>query len=684
MKRVLVLVALVAGATAAPARADTLAPGCAPGRPAVAHHAGGKVVADAPAPVPCTTQTGYYTGETGIAVTPGGTLWFSAADWEWALARTRDLGAHWERFGVPGPQAYPGCGAAVSGVSQCDTSESGKNNTVADAFLHVDRDTGRTFWTKTYGYALCSSLNYGDENGTWGATPSAGCPGGDYEKVAAGPPPAGGEKPTGYANVVYLCTNGPAPTFVVGPARVCFKSLDGGATFANAGVPAVPSPQAPGCLHFQEQQVVSRDGTVYLPLNCGAAGVLVAISHDEAQTWSYSTVPVGDAGNGAGVVGGVSMAVDDAGTLYVVWPGSDKHTRLAISRDHGATWKGPLLAGPPGVTLGSPNPQVAARAPGHIAIGSYGSTSDPKKLNGYLTESFDAEAADPLFYTATVNDPADPLYFPTDGGSLPRNDYLGVTIGPDETPWTGLVKLTSAKPDSQGFVQSTGVASRLTFAPYVPDGATAAQQIGAAAAPHGTQQATTTANLQCTRGLVLTEVLEGRNRVHLAGVAKAGFVGRRVAIVFATAKRTVARATVRPDGTFETTAPLPAARLRASNGARYRAEVGRQRSPAFKLRRRLLIDDLSARNGRVTIAGRVLNPARRAQPVIVRRRVTCRRLATVARVRPRRDGRFRVTVTAPRSAAAAVYRLQTRVPHSARDPRLHATYTLTPAVELVR
>src|SRR5205085_2715115 len=113
-------------ASAAPAPAAPLGPGCAPDRPAIAHHAGGKVAA---------------------------------------------------------------------------------------AYLHTVRDTGRTFWTKTYGYAAGSSLNYGDEDGTWGASPKAGCPGGDYEKVAAGPPPVGGDKPSGYRNVVYLCTNGPAPTF---------------------------------------------------------------------------------------------------------------------------------------------------------------------------------------------------------------------------------------------------------------------------------------------------------------------------------------------------------------------------------------------------------------------------------------------------------------------------------------
>jgi hypothetical protein len=340
------------------------------------------------------------------------------------------------------------------------------------------------------------------------------------------------------------------------------------------------------------------------------------------------------------------------------------------------------MAGPPGVTLATPNPQVAARAPGHVAIGSYGSTGDARRLNGYLTESFDANAADPLFYTATVNDPADPLYFPTDGGSLPRNDYLGVTIGPDETPWTALVKLRSAKPDAEGFVQSTGVASRLTFAPYVAGEATVAQQAGAAAAPHGVQQATTAAALQCTRGLVLTEVLEASGRVHLSGVARAGFVGQRLRIVFAATGRTVARATVRPDGTFATTAPLPPRRLRAGNGARYRAQLGKQRSPAFKLRRRVLIDDISARRGRVTIAGRVLSPARPARPVLVQRRLTCRRLATVARVRPRADGRFRVTIAAPAGASAAVYRLRTDVPRSAHGRRLHRTYTLTPAVDL--
>ena len=86
------------------------------------------------------------------------------------------------------------------------------------------------------------------------------------------------------------------------------------------------------------------------------------------------------------------------------------------------------------------------------------------RLNGYLTESFDATAAKPLFFTAQLNDSRHPLYFPVKSGTLPRNDYLGVTIAPDGTPWAGLVKLRSTRPDAQGYIQSTGYVGRLVAA----------------------------------------------------------------------------------------------------------------------------------------------------------------------------------------------------------------------------
>jgi hypothetical protein len=60
-----------------------------------------------------------------------------------------------------------------------------------------------------------------------------------------------------------------------------------------------------------------------------------------------------------------------------------------------------------------------------------------------------------------LNDPRKPLYFPVDSGTLPRNDYLGVAMAPDGTPWVGLVKLLSTKPDAEGYIASTGFAAHL-------------------------------------------------------------------------------------------------------------------------------------------------------------------------------------------------------------------------------
>src|SRR4051794_35027209 len=100
-----VMIAALVGALAGPvgAAAKVPAAGCAPSRAATAYYASGRAVSPAPRTlIPCATDTGYYTGETGIGVTAAGTVWFSAANWEWQLARSDDSGAHWHAFTVPG------------------------------------------------------------------------------------------------------------------------------------------------------------------------------------------------------------------------------------------------------------------------------------------------------------------------------------------------------------------------------------------------------------------------------------------------------------------------------------------------------------------------------------------------------------------------------------------------------
>jgi hypothetical protein len=190
--------------------------------------------------------------------------------------------------------------------------------------------------------------------------------------------------------------------------------------------------------------------------------------------------------------------------------------------------------------------------------------------------------------------------------------------------------------------------------------------------------------LQCTlRRIVLIDVYEQGDRVRLLGAADRRYVGRRVRIRFTATGRTVARPKVRRDGTFRATAPLPDAKIRPTNRARYEATIRNQRSMRLKLQRRMIVSSMRSRNGVVTIAGRVVQPlADPVQKVLVKRRVTCRDWKIVKRFTPRPDGRFRVRLKAPRDGEAAVYRMTTRVKLYDWFAKTYPTFTLPRYVEL--
>ncbi|MCW2990782.1 MAG: hypothetical protein JWM73_1376 [Solirubrobacterales bacterium] len=194
------------------------------------------------------------------------------------------------------------------------------------------------------------------------------------------------------------------------------------------------------------------------------------------------------------------------------------------------------------------------------------------------------------------------------------------------------------------------------------------------------------ATLQCsTRRLVLVDVLEHGNRVKLNGVADPALAGKSVAIVFNATGRTVAHAKVRPDGSFDTTAPLPPPRLRDTNDARYMAKLGSDESINLKLRRRMIITSMTSHAGKVTIAGRVVPPLDRPQrSITLSRRVSCDEEKVVTRFMPRKNGRFRVTVNAPKGLGTAVYRMTTKVRVNANGSGVFDTYTLPRAVDLQR
>jgi hypothetical protein len=194
--------------------------------------------------------------------------------------------------------------------------------------------------------------------------------------------------------------------------------------------------------------------------------------------------------------------------------------------------------------------------------------------------------------------------------------------------------------------------------------------------------------LACSdRKLVLVDVLKQDGKVKLLGAANRSYVGKRVAIRLRATGKVVAHAVVAKDGSFQTTAPMPArayfATNKKANSVRYRAEIGKELSLPLKLQRRLIVSSLTSKGGKVTIAGRVVRPLTTPVATIrLVRRVSCHKVVLVKRFKPNADGTFKVTVKAPAGQAAAIYRMVTSVREKASNPRSYPTFTLPRGVAL--
>jgi len=177
---------------------------------------------------------------------------------------------------------------------------------------------------------------------------------------------------------------------------------------------------------------------------------------------------------------------------------------------------------------------------------------------------------------------------------------------------------------------------------------------------------TASAAFACTSAqVVLINVYRQGHRVYISGAARSAWIGKTVSIKFMVGKATVGHAKISHQGTFALTVPLPAAKLAASNSARYEAIVGRSMSPALKLDRRLTMTTAKQSGKSVLLAGRVTGSFRAGTKVALRLRVTCSSYRTLASVRLTRAGTFTAKVPAPATAAVvgqvAVYRAQTFV-----------------------
>ena len=440
-----------------------LGPGCANNRPAIAHHGGGGVVTttEEKAPIPCTTATGWRTSEPSIVLTNlGGILLqpaFDKAGQAMGLIRSLDLGTTWEF--VP---------HAAGGVAVTDA---------IDQNLWVDRETGRAFWIAIdLPSPTPARLDRSDDGGkTWFAS-GPPCPNRAFGPLGCGHPQVFSGPPTkslrfqqhDYPNVVYICGGGANPL-------ACQRSVDGGATFGPAvRIPTPPGVACVGFTNFGLNGVVDREGTVYVPFT-PCQRPYIAISTDEGATWQVTlvadTLTLG--------FGMLALDKDKENNLYAGWVGfGDRLPYISVSRDRAAHWSAPVMVGAPGVKEAA-IPGLVAGKRGQVAMTYYGSTNPPgppfppacnglstscpgyekQTWNTYVTESWNALDRRPLFWSASLNDPAQSTWYgcspselgiPTAPGSTictaragngptlaGRLDYYGMTMAPDGTPWVG-------------------------------------------------------------------------------------------------------------------------------------------------------------------------------------------------------------------------------------------------------
>jgi hypothetical protein len=94
---------------------------------------------------------------------------------------------------------------------------------------------------------------------------------------------------------------------------------------------------------------------------------------------------------------------------------------------------------------------------------------------------------------------------------------------------------------------------------------------------------------------------------------------------------------------------------------------------------------VASRHGKVILSGVVTKPwTSPKDTIVIRQRLTCRKNRVVARVRPDANGRFRVTLKAPKKGDVGVYRATTVVAYPDPDAPDFRTYTLPGLVRFAR
>ena len=155
-------------------------------------------------------------------------------------------------------------------------------------------------------------------------------------------------------------------------------------------------------------------------------------------------------------------------------------------------------------------------------------------------------------------------------------------------------------------------------------------------------------------------------------------------IVYFDTHRRVARPRVGRDGIFQgdrVTAAAAGAATRTARATRRAWPVSA--SWTLKLRRRLRITSVKPKGRAVVMSGRISRPlGKPLQEVVVTRRVSCGSVKVVKRFKPRRSGRFRVTLQGAQERQVATFRFHTKVRFRVGLARLFHTFTLPQYVDI--
>ncbi len=205
--------------------------------------------------------------------------------------------------------------ASGDGGAHWQTILPGDTNHILDVppWMSVDPQTQRIWFASVLPDLCGAEISWSDDGGrTWRTNPAVGCPAMGSESLLEGVAPSGGSPPAGYPHVVYYCAN---LNDLSQSELFCYRSLNGGTTFAYTGSNPDPPPEL-GCgtEHPARPGAVGTEGYLYFPIyQCGQLSM--AISRDEGTSWQH--VPV--AASQVQDLYTTSVAVDPVGNIYLAW-----------------------------------------------------------------------------------------------------------------------------------------------------------------------------------------------------------------------------------------------------------------------------------------------------------------------------------------------------------------------------